>query len=99
MIVSKGWTFNGISPAIGAYKIVNTHKIYGATGIDPEMGNPPENYTYTGPAGLETYHDNKTFLGITGKFKGYNVLSIQESLGLTGIGGFTGNFNNIKHGF
>lgn len=99
MAKSKGWTFNGISPAIGAYKIVNTNEVYGATGIFEEMGNPPENYTYTGVKDLDTYKDLQTFAGITGKYIGYDVTFVGFEQGITGIQGFTGSFNNKKHGF
>jgi len=95
----KGWTFNGISPAIGAYKIVNTTDVHGATGLFEEMGNPPENYTYTGVADLDIHKDTQTFAGITGKYIGYDVTQVGVELGVTGIQGFTGSFNNIKHRF
>jgi hypothetical protein len=96
---SKGWTFNGISPALGAYKIVNTTEVYGATGVVAEMGNPPENYNFTGVSDLDTYKDYQTFAGITGKYQGYDVAPVGIQQGITGIQGFTGSFNNLKHGF
>ena len=95
----KGWTFNGISPAIGAYKVTNNAEVYGQTGLFEEMGNPPENYTYTGIRDLDIHKDTQTFMGVTGKYIGYDVTQVGTHLGLTGIQGFTGSFNNIKHGF
>ena len=99
MAKSKGWTFNGISPALGAYKIVNTTDVYGATGVVSEMGNPPEDLLYTGIEDLDTYKDQQTYVPVTGKYQGYDVVQTGVSLGLTGIQGFTGSFNNTKHEF
>jgi hypothetical protein len=94
--ISKGWTFNGISPVLGAYKLVNTTEILGATGVIAEMGTPPEDYTFTGVDDLDTYKDSQTFAGITGKYGGYSVTQVGSQFGLTGIAGFTN--NNIKNG-
>lgn len=99
MTKSKGWTFNGISPAIGAYKVTNITEVYGQTGIVAEMGNPPADYTYTGIADPDTYKDTQTFMGVTGNYEGYDVAQVDAQQGLTGIQGFTGSFNNTKHGF
>jgi hypothetical protein len=94
---SKGWTFNGISPALGAYKIVSNNVTYGVTGTIAEMGNPPENYAYTGVADLDIHKDTQTFAGVSEKFEGYNITQVGVSQGLTGIQGSA--FTNTKHGF
>ena len=71
--------------------------MYGQTGIFEEMGNPPENYTYTGIADPDTYKDTQTFMGVTGKYVGYDVTQTGVSLGMTGIQGSS--FTNNKHEF
>ena len=96
MAKAKGWTFNGISPVFGAYKTVNTIDVYGTTGLISEMGNPPEQYTYTGIEDLDIHKDTQTFVGVKSKYQGYDVVQVGSSFGLTGLHGIS---NNIKHGF
>ena len=94
---TKGWSFNGISPALGPYKIVDGKAFFGVTGINPEMGNPPENYAYTGVEDLDTYKDSMTFKGITDKVEGFTTVQVGVDQGLTGISGEY--FTNKKHEF
>lgn len=97
MAQAVSWVFNGISPALGAYKITNKSSVYGTPTVDTDMGVPPESPVYDGVPNLNFREDTMTYKDLGMPNKGYNITQVESSTVISDI--HSGNFNNKKHGF